>query len=94
MPTIAWRVNYAEGVVKWDIPALDHAVKSRIKAVIETKLMRDPLTFGKPLSYSLSNQRSLRVGDYRVLYLIEHETKIIYITAIGHRRDIYKMANK
>ena len=94
MPVVAWRIRYAENVVRRDIPALDHSIKNRIKSVIETKLMRDPLTFGKPLSYSLSNQRSLRVGDYRVLYLIEHETRTISVTAIGHRRDIYKMANK
>ena len=94
MATIAWQVIYAETVVKYDIPALDHAIKNRIKTAIETKLMRDPMSFGKPLSHSLSNQRSLRVGDYRVLYLLEHDTKTISITAIGHRRDIYKMASK
>lgn len=90
MSDLAWHVRYEQRVVKHDIPALDHTAKQRIKTAIETKLMRDPLTFGKPLRYSLSGQRSLRVGDYRVLYLVEHEAHVVSITAIGHRRAIYE----
>ncbi|MEQ1789970.1 MAG: type II toxin-antitoxin system RelE/ParE family toxin [Rickettsiales bacterium] len=90
MPSVAWQIIYSKTVLKIDISALDNAVKKRVKTAIESKLMRDPLTFGKPLRYSLSNQRSLRVGDYRVLYLVEHDSHTIFITAIGHRRDIYE----
>lgn len=90
MTTSGWQVRYSDSVVKNDIPKLDHAIKLRIKSAIETKLMRDPMTFGKPLRYSLSNQRSLRVGDYRILYMLDHDSKTISITAIGHRRDIYE----
>lgn len=32
----------------------------------------------------------LRVGDYRVVYELIHEEKLILIHAIGHRRDIYR----
>ena len=32
--------------------------------------------------------RSLRVGGYRVLYLLDHEARIVWVAAIGHRRDI------
>jgi len=31
----------------------------------------------------------IRVGDYRVLYLIEETIKIVEIRAIGHRKDVY-----
>jgi mRNA interferase RelE/StbE len=30
----------------------------------------------------------LRVGDYRILYPIEHEARVVTISAIGHRRKI------
>lgn len=90
MPSIIWQIIYSESVIKNDIAVLDSSIKKRIKTAIESKLMRDPITFGKPLRYSLSNQRSLRVGDYRVLYLLEHGKHIVSITAIGHRRDIYE----
>jgi len=84
-----WRILYADTVVRDDIPALGSA-KARIKTAIETKLMRDPLTFGKPLRYSLSGQRSLRVGDWRILYQIDHPGHTVRITAIGHRSRIYE----
>ena len=35
----------------------------------------------------------LRVGDYRVLYELIHEEKLIMIHAIGHRREIIAKAN-
>ena len=41
-------------------------------------------------SHSLHHRlgRSLRVGDYRVLYHLDHEARIVSVAAIGHRRDI------
>jgi mRNA interferase RelE/StbE len=32
----------------------------------------------------------LRVGNYRIIYSINYQDKIITIHSIGHRRDIYK----
>lgn len=32
----------------------------------------------------------LRVGNFRVVYSIQHEQIVIYIVAIGHRKDIYQ----
>ncbi len=35
----------------------------------------------------------VRVGDYRILYLIDTGRLIILIIDIGHRREIYRSAN-
>ncbi len=86
-----WKVRYAETVLCDDIPRLDHAVKQRIRKVIENKLMIDPLRFGKPLRHSLHHLRSLRVGDYRVLYQCDHAVKMVSVVSIGHRRDVYDL---
>lgn len=32
----------------------------------------------------------LRVGDYRVLVLLLHGKKIVFVQKIGHRKNIYK----
>lgn len=32
----------------------------------------------------------LRVGDYRVLYTVDREDRLLTIHVIGHRRDIYR----
>jgi len=89
MVKASWNIRYASSVVRNDIPALSYTTKQRIRKAIETKLATDPMHFGKPLRYSLYHFRSLRVGDSRVLYQIDHDQHIIFISAIGHRRDIY-----
>ncbi len=30
-----------------------------------------------------------RIGDYRVLYRLDHHCARIYIVGVGHRRDVY-----
>ena len=32
----------------------------------------------------------IRVGDYRVLYIIEDVIKIVDIRKVGHRKDVYE----
>ncbi|HVM80803.1 MAG TPA: type II toxin-antitoxin system RelE/ParE family toxin [Stellaceae bacterium] len=32
----------------------------------------------------------LRVGDYRVLYDLDHDRRILTVTEVGHRKDIYR----
>ncbi|MFN8253999.1 MAG: type II toxin-antitoxin system RelE/ParE family toxin [Ferruginibacter sp.] len=44
----------------------------------------------KKLKGSNENLYRIRVGDYRIIYLIEDEIKIVDIRRIGHRKDIYK----
>ena len=33
----------------------------------------------------------LRAGDYRIIYEVESEQNILYLVAIGHRRDVYRL---
>ncbi len=32
----------------------------------------------------------IRIGDYRVVYTADKKNRVIYITKIGHRREIYR----
>ena len=84
---INYQIIYQDHVIKSHIPALSTKGKSLIKKAIEERLMVDPITFGKPLRYSLKGHRRLRVSDYRVVYRIEN--KSVIIIAIKHRKDIY-----
>jgi len=79
--------------VKNDIASLSSAAQARIKKAIEEKLITRPELFGKPLRHSLLGFRSLRVGDYRVVYLIE-DSKEVFVVLIAHRKDVYKTSSK
>lgn len=43
----------------------------------------------KKLKGSNENLWRIRIGDYRVIYLIEDRVKVIEVRKIGHRKDIY-----
>ena len=64
--------------------------KKRLKQAIEKKLAVDPVHFGKPLRKSLYGSRSLRVGEYRIIYRIQKD--IVEILLFGHRSTIYSDA--
>ena len=80
-------VVYELEVVKIDIPKLSKRDKLFISRAIETKLMERPEFFGKPLRNSLKGYRSLRVGDYRIVYRIEADFVKIFV--IHHRSVVY-----
>jgi mRNA interferase RelE/StbE len=84
-----WQIRYAESAIRDDILTLDAAIKPRVKKAIEIKLTTDPIHFGKPLRHSLHNLRSLRVGDYRVLYHLDPDTSTVSVVSIAHGRIVY-----
>jgi len=78
---------YHAQIIKKDIPLLGKENCKRIKKAIEERLSIQPAIFGKPLRESLKGHRSLRVGDYRIIFRIEKEE--VKIFSIEHRSDAY-----
>ncbi|MBI2630674.1 type II toxin-antitoxin system RelE/ParE family toxin [Candidatus Nomurabacteria bacterium] len=85
-------IKYHPLVVRVDIPRLDKAVRIRIEDAIESKLAVAPLRYGIPLRHELRNLRKVRAGDYRIVFLFEGST--IFIVAIAHRKEIYKIVQR
>lgn len=90
-PGTKWEIRYLDRVVNDDIPALGSSEKQRIKQAIESKLTLRPELYGKPLRFSLKGVRSLRVGDYRVLFVLEGRR--VLIVGIFHRSVAYIRAD-
>lgn len=84
-----FNISYHKKVIEIDIPKISSDIKERIKKVIESKLTTRPEIFGKPLQSSLYGFRSLRAGDYRIIFIIENK-KDIFIIMIEHRSIVYK----
>jgi mRNA interferase RelE/StbE len=83
-----YKIHYEPAVVTKDLPRLSSTTKSFIKKAIEEKLVIEPIRLGKPLRHSLKGVRSLRVGIYRILYVVK-SNETIHIIAISHRKDVY-----
>jgi mRNA interferase RelE/StbE len=53
-------------------------------------LEREPAA-GHPLRGRLRGLRSLRVGSYRVIYLLDHAGSTVRVLAIRHRSAAYRV---
>jgi mRNA interferase RelE/StbE len=85
---VRFKVIYEEKVVKKDIELLDVLWRENIKQAIFEKLTTAPHIFAKSLQGSLKGYRSLRVGDYRVIFRIAGKKVLIF--AIIHRSEVYE----
>jgi len=81
-----WEVLYHPDVVD-DLYSVGHGAARRIVKAIDKKLTTEPLKFGDPLSGNLGMFRKLRIGDYKVVYQVIQNKVIVYVLAVGPRRD-------
>jgi mRNA interferase RelE/StbE len=69
---------------------LPSQVIRRISTAIDA-LSNNPRPAGsKKLEGQKESLWRIRIGDYRVIYLVEDVIKIVEIRRIGHRKDIYE----
>ncbi len=75
-----------------DFKKLDKPVQKILKGWIEKNLIDtpEPRRFGKILKGNLQEQWRYRIGDYRILCIIEDDQFIINALSVGHRKNIYK----
>ena len=86
-----FEITYHKKIVD-DISVISSTHKNAIKKAIGEKLKDLPEFFGKPLQFSLAGLRSLRVGDYRVVFQIKR--KEVFIVLIAHRSVAYTLIHK
>jgi mRNA interferase RelE/StbE len=82
-----WRIIFARPAEK-ELARLSSEMQLRLGRVIRS-LENDPI----PAQVKRLKGRTefrLRVGDYRVLYTIDQESRVLTISAIGHRREVYR----
>ncbi|HZP01300.1 MAG TPA: type II toxin-antitoxin system RelE/ParE family toxin [Terriglobia bacterium] len=75
-----------------DFLKLDAAVARRIAKKIDY-LATHPEVIAQPLRNppaDLAGIHKYRVGDYRILLWVDHETRLITLQAVAHRKEIYR----
>jgi len=74
---------------KKDLGRIDKATSARIvKRIIWLATSFDEVR-PLPLKHGLAGLFKLRVGDYRVIYRVDRDTRTLVILAAGHRREVY-----
>ena len=74
----------AQNYLKKIHPSLKQAIRETIE-----ELSLEPFK-GKPLQGNKKGCYSLREGDYRVIYEVHLDDKVVHIIAVGHRKEIYR----
>jgi len=82
-----FEITYHKKIID-DLASISSSHKNTIRKAIEEKLETQPEFFGKPLQFSLFGLRSMRVGDYRVIFQLKK--KEVFIVLIAHRSVVYK----
>ena len=82
-----YRIQVAKRFEK-DFKALDKKLKKRVIEKVES-LKTSPYSF-KALHGNLKGYYSIRVGDYRIVYTVAENGKIVTLRSIIHRRTDYK----
>jgi len=91
---MTWEIIYHKDVDN-DLESVGLAAAKRIMRTINEKLTKAPEKFGAPLSNNLKDFRKLRIGDFRVVYQVLNKKVIVFVLAVGPRRDkeIYRSAS-
>jgi len=72
------------------LASLDKIVAQRVLDKLKWFLQNIGAVNFKPLEGNLSGLYKLRVGDWRVIYEVNHNDKVVTVHKVGHRREIYK----
>lgn len=85
-----WNLKFDDGALE-DLVLLERQDVLRLKKKIDYFLASpDPLSFARKMVESDVGEYRWRIGDYRVLFDVDADKKLIFVTAIGHRKDVYR----
>ena len=85
-------VDYAVEVkpsARKELEALPDSVLARVVHRLES-LRRNPKPAGVKKLKGYKDQWRIRVGDWRVLYIVDDAARLVSITRIAHRREVYR----
>lgn len=76
---------------KKEFKKLDKYTQKILRSWIDKNLVNcdNPRQFGKGLTANRAGQWRYRIGDYRLICIIEDDKFIITALTVGHRREVY-----
>jgi mRNA interferase RelE/StbE len=87
---MAYRVEFTHPAEK-DLQRLDKTISQNIANKIEWLSQNTEFIFPISLKGKFKGKYKLRVGDWRIVYSLDHAPRVITVYAIRHRSEIYKI---
>lgn len=86
---VRFRPEAEEDLAK--LTKLDRATAQRIISKVRWLAANCAVVNHEPLSGDLAGFFKRRIGDYRIIYMVDTYDQYIEICVIGHRKDIYEI---
>jgi mRNA interferase RelE/StbE len=86
-PAVRYALTFRPAALR-ALRKLDRQIAERIMVATEA-LRDDPRPSGAKMLTGSHGLWRIRIGDYRVVYTVDDQRRIVRIAAAGHRRDIY-----
>lgn len=85
---MAYRVLYTTQAAK-QFDKLPKAVQGALRPKIDA-LAEDPRPHGSVKMSGTEHEYRIPAGDYRVVYSVADDNRIVIVVAAGHRREVYR----
>lgn len=84
-----YRIDWS-GPARRAIGRIPEKVATAVVEFVYSSLAVNPHRVGKPLTLAMTGLHSSRRGDYRVIYAIDGDQRLVTVVAIEHRADVYR----
>ena len=84
----AYQIVFTPAALR-QLASLDAPTRRRVARRIEA-LGTDPLPRGAEMLQGGDGETRIRVGDWRVIYVVRHDKLVVLVIKIGHRSDVYR----
>ena len=88
MQNTIYKVEWKEAAED-NLDELPSEIALKVHDRVESHLTQAPKQLGKALVGQYKGLYRYRYGDYRILYEIDTDNRLIIINRIGHRKEIY-----
>jgi mRNA interferase RelE/StbE len=72
-----------------DLKGLSPEIHARVEKAI-ARLQMNPRPVGAKQLVGYENEWRVRVGNYRILYVVDDDSHQVVIARIAHRREVYR----
>ena len=88
---MVWTIEFRPNARR-ELGKLDRTVQRRLLQYLAQRVLAsgDPRQLGKPLHGDQGDLWSYRVGDYRIICMIEDRRLVVVVVRLGHRREVYR----
>ncbi|TDC00054.1 type II toxin-antitoxin system RelE/ParE family toxin [Micromonospora fluostatini] len=85
---VTWKVEFTNAATR-ELAKLDRSVQVRVSSAID-HLAEDPRPAGCVKLSGGDDRWRIRVGDYRIVYMILGDQVLVVVVRIAHRREVYR----